>query len=45
MRKPHVPQNLKLGGTSLPQDGQRRMPVAAAAAGTGAGTGAEAGAP
>jgi hypothetical protein len=25
MRKPHVPQKRKLGGTSLPHDGQRRI--------------------
>jgi len=28
MRKPHVPQNRKLGGTSLPHEGQRRIPPA-----------------
>ena len=32
MRKPHVPQNRNVGGTSLPHDGQRRIPVAAAGA-------------
>ena len=33
MRKPHVPQNRNDGGTSLPHDGQRRMPPAAAGVG------------
>ena len=32
MRKPHVPQNRNDGGTSLPHDGQRRMPPAATGA-------------
>ncbi len=36
MRKPHVPQNRNDGGTSLPHDGQRRMPVAAGGAVTAA---------
>jgi hypothetical protein len=30
MRKPQVPQNRNDGGTSLPHEGQRRIPVAAA---------------
>jgi hypothetical protein len=29
MRKPQVPQNRNDGGTSLPHDGQRRVPAAA----------------
>jgi hypothetical protein len=29
MRNPHVPQNRNDGGTSLPHDGQRRIPAAA----------------
>ena len=45
MRKPHVPQKRTVGGTSLPQDGHRRMPPAIAGAPPGGGKFAYAGTP
>jgi hypothetical protein len=45
MRKPHVPQNRNVGGTSLPHDGQRFMPVAAGGAKPGEKPGTPGGGP